>query len=158
MRKKAVVLVTACVIIAVAAFFEFYAFKTPTPPQRTTTLDEITSDPSAWVNRTVTVEGALSGPYPPLSNPFEPSVNFLFELSSGNQTVGISLNATLWNGGDFWKQYNYDRVQTFSAIIYGLFKKGEANFTLGNLEGGPPTITPMVFYYIEAQRILLEKE
>jgi hypothetical protein len=171
MRKKVIVLVTACVIIAVVASFEFWALRTPTQP--ITSLNAITSDPSAWVNRTVTVEGDLGslnifGYYPIESNPIGSvgwmAVNLLlgsrvapFVLVSGIQNIGVSLNPSL-NGNDFLKQYN----GSLAVMINGVVEKGESTVTGGtfNLEQHTVNMTTTIraFYYIEAQRLVLEKE
>jgi outer membrane murein-binding lipoprotein Lpp len=95
----------------------------------------IMSNPSLWVNSTVTVEGSLSGV---LAFPAFESCPWNEVLSSGNLTIGVSTsnsaNTTLWNQSD-----PYVRIQ-------GLMKKGEITYT-GNI------IPPEVTYYVEAEVI-----
>jgi uncharacterized protein HemX len=57
--------------------------------------DLVMSDPSAWVNRTVVVEGVF-GLSPDAMLLFIKSP-WLFEVSSGNQTIGVSLNQSQYN-------------------------------------------------------------
>jgi outer membrane murein-binding lipoprotein Lpp len=93
----------------------------------------VMSDPSAWVNRSVMVEGVLSGliVFPTFEHsPWD------HELSSGNQTIGVSLSAnvnesTFWNGSE-------------PVRIYGVVEKDEISFTFGPSE---------VTYYIEAETV-----
>jgi hypothetical protein len=68
MGKKTTILVTASVMIVVVVFFEFLVLRAP--PQQMTSVDEIVSNSSAWLNRTVVVEGNLKGPFLLKSNPF----------------------------------------------------------------------------------------
>jgi hypothetical protein len=100
----------------------------------------IMSDPSAWVNMTVTVEGYLSGPY--IVPPFENSP-WDFQLISGNYTIGVSLSASVNTSASFW-------IQVFNSSahirIYGVVEKGEITY-LGSVL--PGTVT----YYIEAETL-----
>ena len=94
----------------------------------------IMSDPSPWVNSTVTVEGSLSGV---LAFPAFESCPWNEELSSGNLTIGVYISnsaRTFWNQSD-----PYVRIQ-------GLMMKGEITYT-GNIF--PPEVT----YYVEAEVI-----
>jgi hypothetical protein len=95
--------------------------------------DIIVSDPSVWVNRTVIVEGILSGP---LWFPVFEHSPWDYELSSGNQTIGVSLSAnvnmnTVWNSSE-------------SVRIYGVVERGEITFTFG-----PSQVT----YYMETETV-----
>jgi DNA-binding transcriptional ArsR family regulator len=101
-------------------------------------VNEITVNPSAWVNRTVVVEGVLSLVFFPV---FEYSP-WGYELISGNQTIGVSMSASvnmsaLWNHGFNGSGY---------VRIYGVVEKGEIIFTPG---WGSPEVT----YYIEAEAV-----
>jgi len=106
----------------------------------TSLLDIVASDPSAWVNSTVTVEGVLSLVFFPVSE-YAP---WNYGLSSGNQTIGVSMSASvnvtaLWNEG-----FN----GSGDVRIYGVVEKGEITFTPG---WGSPEVT----YYIEAETVEL---
>jgi hypothetical protein len=95
--------------------------------------DIIMRDPSAWVNRTVIVEGILSGllVFPTFEHsPWD------YELSSDNLTIGVSLSANV-NTSSFWNSSG-------SVRIYGVVEKGEITFTFGPSE---------VTYYIEAEAV-----
>jgi len=95
----------------------------------------IMSNPSPWVNKTVTVEGSLSGV---LAFPSFESSPWNMELNFGNLTIGVSLannvDTSLWN-----QTNQYVRIQ-------GMMKKGEITYT-GNI------LPPEVTYYIEAEVI-----
>ena len=139
-RKEAIVLVTICSIIVVVVFFESIVFRTP-KQLPWISVDEIMNDPSAWVNRTVTVEGNFSGPV--FFPPFEHSP-WNYTLSSDDITVGVSLNTSVIAISGF---------DNFSGstpvVIHGIVEKGEdviENFTDRSLE------TKDV-YYIAADRI-----
>lgn len=106
-------------------------------------IDEINHNPSAWVNRTVLVEGKLCGPsiYIPESVPpwnyelFGP--NETIETLGKQETVAIGV---LWNGED---QFSFENV-----IVIGVIREGRY-YSWGN--------TP-VCYYIEAQEITRLRE
>jgi len=109
----------------------------------TSLLNIIANDPSAWVNRTVTVEGNLD---------FASFIGLLFvnspwefELSSGRQTIGVALNSSQYE----WFMNNFDKPGGGSVhvMIYGVVKQGEFYTT--------PSINenPFVTYYIEAQAV-----
>jgi hypothetical protein len=106
----------------------------------TSLLGIIASDPSVWVNRTVTVEGNLGFAR------FWVGGSFLtywdFELSSGSQTIRVALNSSQYE----WFMNNFDKPGYGSAhvMIYGVVKRGE--FYVVNWD-----FNPFVTYYIEAQ-------
>jgi cell division protein FtsL len=102
-----------------------------------TSLSIIVSNPSAWVNKTVTVEGTLS-PVVFLSFEYAP---WGYELGSGTQTFGVSISTSV-NMSAFWNMFNFSGY----ARIYGVVEKGEITFTTG---WGPPEVT----YYIEAETV-----
>jgi hypothetical protein len=97
-------------------------------------LGIIVSNPSVWVNRTVTVEGVLGLVFFPA---FEYSP-WGYVLISGNQTIGVSIGTSV-NMSAFWNMFNFSGY----ARIYGVIEKGEMTYT-GNI------IAPEVTYYIEA--------
>ncbi|HXX88485.1 MAG TPA: hypothetical protein VEH86_08580, partial [Candidatus Acidoferrum sp.] len=61
MKKNTIILVTAIILFLIAEFFVFFEFGTSA--QQMTTIAEIESDRTAWVNKAVTVEGILSNQY-----------------------------------------------------------------------------------------------
>ena len=103
-------------------------------------IDEIKSNPSAWVNRTVVVEGKLCGPsvYIPESVPpwdytlFGP--NETIETLGKLETVAIGV---LWNGED---HYAFENVK-----VVGIVREGRWIYFWGEHP---------VCYYIEAQEII----
>lgn len=97
----------------------------------------ITSNPSAWVNRTVVVESNLSA----VGFPALEQSPWSYQLSSDGQTVGVSLSASVNTNSSFWYQVAHFSP---SARIYGVVEKGEIT-TTGNML--PPEDT----YYIEAE-------
>jgi len=132
MGKKGTILATACIIIVVVVFFELYVFKTPM--QETTTVSIIMSDPSAWVSRTVIVEGNLySFPFPVIvQSPYN------YELSSDGQMIGVSLSASVNMSMSLWNQVWSNSA---SVKIHGVIEKGEI---IDTAHGSTTT------YYIEA--------
>ena len=132
MGKKSTILATACIIIVVVVFFELYVFKTPM--QETTTVSIIMSDPSAWVSRTVTVEGNLYiFPFPVIvQSPYG------YELSSDGQMIGVSLSDSVNMSMSLWKQVLNNSA---SVKIHGVIQKGEI---IDTAHGNTTT------YYIEA--------
>jgi len=114
--------------------------------------DIIMSDPSAWVNRAVMVEGVftliaswVNAENLPSASPYNSTCAEL--LISGNRTIevdmGASVNATaVWNLG-----------VNRSVRIYGVFEKGETTVLIPNYYNGlsiPPGTT---YYYIEAETV-----
>ena len=111
--------------------------------------DMIMSNPSDWVNRTVIVEGSLSGPY---ALPAFESSPWGFLLSFGNYDIGVSfspsvnftairrpsanVNMTLISLIDFL-------FSPYDARIYGVVKQGEITSSWGP--------SSEVTYYIEAE-------
>ena len=119
--KKITILATACVIIVVVVFFEFYVFKTSM--QQTTTVSIITNDPSAWVNRSVVVEGNINlfmnfgSSAPPWNYVLKSNETFIgvfwlgnsdFLLKGGKNWVVTGVNVTVI--GDVTKGYWYRYV------------------------------------------------
>lgn len=101
--------------------------------------DMVLSDPSDWVNRTVIVDGNLSGMFVPVLE----HLPYNYDLISSNQTIGVSLNPNMVTNSSFWYQ-----VIEFSAParIYGVVEKGEITTTSNS---HPPQVT----YYIEAETV-----
>jgi hypothetical protein len=94
--------------------------------------DMIMSDPSAWVGRTVVVEGSIS-PYLPPGWWWPP---WNYELSSNGTTIGVS-----WQGGDY-NIYNGINVTVLGVITAGQWNEMLANGTV--IQYGP------VDYFIQA--------
>jgi outer membrane murein-binding lipoprotein Lpp len=99
--------------------------------------DIIISDPSAWVNRMVIVQGVLSLVFFPVLE----HAPWNFELSSGNQTIGVYISSSI-NMSAFWGMYNFSGY----VRIFGVVEKGDITFTGGVL---PPEVT----YYIQAETV-----
>jgi hypothetical protein len=103
-------------------------------------INEITLDPSAWVNRTVVVEGKLNGPFA-----YVTSIPWYYELSVngtitpqnalGPNCIGVNLG----NKGGAYESVN--------VVVIGVVRKGEIGTIVA---GAQPTIT----YYIEAEYVL----
>jgi hypothetical protein len=115
MTKKATVLATACVMIIVVVFFEFYVFRIK--EQGIITVGDIMAYPSEWVNRTVTVKGNLSksttfGSF----DAFFFNSSWLYRLSSGGKNIEVNASANLIN-------WNFDPNSTASVVVYGVVQK-----------------------------------
>jgi hypothetical protein len=139
MRKKTTILATACVIIVVVVFFEFYVFKTPT--QQATTVNIIMNDPSAWVSKTVVVEGNISY----YINLLE-GMPWNYQLSSNGATIGVS-----WQGNsDFLNGANWTQLAPPNAgvnvRVLGVVTEGQVTPPIS----GTPTLN---VYFIEAETI-----
>ena len=133
MRKKTTILATVCVIIVVVVFFEFYVFKTSTP--QATTVSIVMSDPSAWVNKTVAVEGNISFYMTLVSMPWN------YQLSSNGATIGVSWQRNydfLFNGTNW--------VNTANVLVLGVITEGQVT---------PPISGAHTYnvYFIEAESI-----
>ena len=108
--------------------------------------DMVLSDPSVWVNRTVMVEGNLTGPY---AVPAFERIPWWYQISSGNQTIGVdfssnfSLLASVNASSIFWDQFVSNGGSALIRI-YGVVEQGEITFSL-------PELPPEVTYYIEAE-------
>jgi hypothetical protein len=103
-------------------------------------INEITLDPSAWVNRTVVVEGKLNGPFAYFTSIpwyYELSVNgtIMSQDALGPNCIGVDLG----NKGSVYESAN--------AVVIGVVRKGEIGTIVA---GAQPTIT----YYIEAENVL----
>jgi hypothetical protein len=105
-------------------------------------INQINNDPGAWENKTVVVEGNLSGGWG-----YFTAISYYYVLSSNGTIVrnsldldpnSIGVNLRIADGGV------YDYVH---AVIIGVVKKG----FIGNLSFTNPTI----IYYIEEETILL---
>jgi hypothetical protein len=94
--------------------------------------DIIMSDPSAWVNRTVVVEGNISSFLPP--GFWWPPWNY--ELGSNGTTIGVSWQGEFYNGKN--------------VLVLGVVTGGRWNEVLAN--GTVITYGPIV-YFIQAERI-----
>jgi hypothetical protein len=142
-RSVAIRLGIICVVV-VAGLVGAFAYYHFTPNVTVTPLGLITSNPAAWVNRTVIVEGNffLAGIHPPFV--YYP---WNYQLSGGqlDGIIGVSLSASVNMsalGKSFWNQWN----QGFAVVrIHGVVKKGEILYV--DVAEGTDT------YYIEAETI-----
>jgi hypothetical protein len=92
-------------------------------------IKEINLNPSAWVNKTVVVEGNLTGPLVFITENAPP---WNYELSSNGTRIGV-----LWNRDDVYNSAN--------VRVSGVVRQGRR---AGGLLEPPP-----ICYYIEAERI-----
>ena len=102
-------------------------------------LDIITSDPSAWLNRRVVVEGNLSGPY----DVFIPEANippYNYVLNTPSGSIGV-----LWNSSAATS------VNSMKVTVYGVVRMGKVQTMLFEFPSGQ-RIYPTV-YYIEAETV-----
>lgn len=157
MGKKTTILATTCIIIAVAVFFELYVFRPP-PMQQTIAVSTITSDPSAWVNKTVVLEGNLDGPLMMMG---DSSVPYDYELNSSGQIIGLSFSASV-NLTSFYSNQYFNSAttnltdhslitikvyllnSTLRVRIYGIVREGFV-YSFNTPE--------IVTYYIEAEKV-----
>ena len=100
--------------------------------ESTSVLNIIVSDPSAWVNRTVVVEGTIGSFLTP--GFWWPPWNY--ELSSNGTTIGVSWQGTSYNG---------ENVTVLGVVTGGQWSEALANGTVALY--GP------VVYFIKAERI-----
>ena len=129
MGKKTIILVTVGIILLVVVSFEFFVFRAPSLPQATS-VDEIVSNPSAWLNRTVLVEGNLSGPRL-LRHLFSP---WQYNLSSTSASIGV-----FWSTG----------VALNGSVVvevYGVVRKVTVIESIDPLKA-------TIVYYIEAEKV-----
>jgi hypothetical protein len=131
--KKVTVLATVCFAIVVVAFFVFFVFRAPV--QQVISLNEITSNPSAWLNRTVVVEGTLSGPMSNISR-FSP---WQYNLNSASANIGVS-----------WSK-DIELNDSVAVKVYGIVRK----LTVINDIGINQPSTSTIVYYIEAEKVKL---
>jgi hypothetical protein len=101
-------------------------------------VGELTANPSPWVNTTVVAEGVLAVAVFLASE----GAPWGYELISGNQTIGVSISASINLNASFWNQ----GFSSSDVRIYGVFEKGEIVWSPG---WGPPDVT----YYIEAETV-----
>jgi len=158
MGKKTTILATVCIIIVVVVFFQFYIFRLPT--QQTTTVSIINSDPSAWVNKTVVLEGNLNGPLIMIADSYVP---YDYELNSSGQIIGLAFSASVNLTSFYSDQYfngttnslTNDSLITFRVYllnsslrvrIYGIVRKGFIY-----VRNTPWLVT----YYIETEKVEL---
>lgn len=132
--KKVAVLVTVCFVIVAVAFFEFFVFRTPV--QQTISVNEITSNPSAWLNRTVVVEGNLSGPIFNISR-FSP---WQYNLTSASARIGV-----------FWSM-GVGLNGSVAVKVYGVVRKVTVIYDDSGIS--KPSASTIV-YYIEAEKVEL---
>lgn len=142
MGKQTTILATACIIIIVVVIFEFYVFRLST--YQTTTVSIITSDPSAWVNKTVVLKGSIDGP---VMTPGDMRLPYAYELSSSGQTIGLSLSASAkLNPSVYTNQSNsYVFNSSLTLSVHGVVTKGETRYGWG--------MPSQVTYYLEAEEV-----
>jgi len=151
MGKKITIPATACIVITVVVFLELHVFRLPT--YQTTTVSIITSDPYAWVNKTVILEGNLDGP---IMTPSDLSLPYDYELNSSGQTIGLSFSTSVNLSKSFYSDQYIDAAtgngssvriyfldSSLTVRIYGVGKEGEIH------SHSPPRVT----YYIETEKI-----
>jgi len=133
MRKKTAILATVCIIIIVVVIFGFYVFRLSV--YQTTTVSTITSNPSAWVNKTIVLEGNLDGPLIMMGDAPLP---YAYELNSSSQTIGLTFSPSV----------NLTAVYLLNSSvtvrIYGIVREGFQYFF---------NTPENVVYYIEAQKV-----
>lgn len=132
MRTKATILATTIIIIIVVVFFEFYVFRRSM--YQATTVGIINSDPSAWVNKTVVVEGNLDGSIWMPDSPLP----YYHELNSSGQTIGLTFSASLNASLNLTSFYGK------TLRIYGIVRKGFQYYF---------NTPEWVVYYIEAEKV-----
>jgi len=132
LNKKAMVLLTTCIIGLVVVFVADVVVAPNALHQDPVPVQEIIRDPSSWVGRTVTVEGVIESV--PMPNPT------LYGLFPENQTDFLSVQ---WNSSYVLvPQYN-----ATTAIVRGTIKEEEWT---------PPNLIPshtVEVYYIEAENV-----
>jgi hypothetical protein len=94
MGKKATILATTCVMIAVVVFFQFFLFSVSI--QQITPIEELWSHISDWknVNRAVIVEGNLSS----IDSPYIEPYNYKLVSFGATDPYAPHAFAVLWNG------------------------------------------------------------
>ena len=128
MGKKSAILVTVCVMVIVVVFFVFFVFRTPL---QTISVDEFANSPSAWLNREVTVEGKLVGPFGPHIFGGPP---WNYEFFSSDAPNPATSPAPVFFIGVWWN--STDQYDFVNASVFGVVRE---NATWG--------------YYIEAEII-----
>jgi hypothetical protein len=142
-EEKACALVTIAIVMGIGAGI---VILTPNKP----TIQEIVADPSAWVNKTVTIEGYLS----PILDTAWWWPPFHFELSSNPITTGTSIadNRTGFGsnaiGVDVY--FNYFVWFNYLVVVTGVVTTGRWTVALAN--GTEAPFGPLV-YFIYAQDV-----
>jgi hypothetical protein len=124
-RKRIVALLIICVVGATAASLGIFALRANV---QLTPVSDILLNPSAWVNRTVVVEGSLTGPFGHVAEDAPP---YNYELNS-NGTIGV-----LWSRSDTQCSSTHVRIQ-------GVVRQGKKAAGLWPI---------LVCYYIEAETV-----
>lgn len=153
MRKRVTVLLTVCILVTVVVSLELYVMRpvTSTSPlvEDNVSVGEILQNPSAWVNKTVMVEGNLSGFFFGFPEHVftDYGMRWSYELTSNGSTIGVDH----FSLGDF---------SSAPARVYGVVR--ERRVDIGSSEPVNGTLTwPSPYphwisgYYIEAERIEL---
>jgi DNA-binding transcriptional ArsR family regulator len=106
--------------------------------------EDIMSDPSPWENKTVMIGGSLDGP---LILPAYENLPYSYEVSSGNYTIGVSLNAKLEKIYiQLLLNTSYPALgASVPVMIYGTVVKGAVYWT---------GLSSEVTYYINAEAIV----
>jgi hypothetical protein len=138
MNRKVLLLLIFCIGITVVGVIVIYEFF-PHIFAIETSIGEINSNPSAWVNKMVVVEGKLCGPMVFIPEAMPPWNYKLFGSNETIETIGEKETVNigvLWNGkGD----YNMENTR-----VVGVVREGRWVYLYGERP---------VCYYIEAKRI-----
>ena len=139
MNKKVMLLLILCIGTAVVSGVIVLYELSPYAHAIETSIGEVNSNPSVWVNRTVVVEGKLCGPLGFIPEAVPPWNYELFGPNETIETIGkpeTVVIGVLWNGED---DYAFEIIR-----VVGVVRKGRC----GYLWEEPP-----VCYYIEAKKI-----
>jgi hypothetical protein len=116
MSKKNIILATTCVVIVVVVSFELLLLETPTV--QTATVNDVISNPSAWVNKAAIFIGVLNLLYPPLSE----NIPWNFSFTSGDQSIGVAVGRDV-------NLVGFENSSLFTYVrIYGIVQEGEITF------------------------------
>jgi hypothetical protein len=124
-----------------------------------TTVSELVNDTSVWVNRTVALEGNISGP---IITSGDMQLPYGYRIDSNGQGIGLSFSTGV-NLTSFYSNRYVDAAtfnttdhgvvstrvyflnSSITVIIYGVVKEGEVTYGWG--------MPLQVAYYIEAEKI-----
>jgi uncharacterized coiled-coil protein SlyX len=124
-----------------------------------TTVTELLNDTSDWVNRTVVLEGSLNGP---LFGSGDENLPYGYELTSDNQTIGLTFGASANLTSFYGNQYAdvaevnltnhslgsirvYFLNSSITVRIYGVVEQGVSTFGWN--------MPSQVTYFIEAEEV-----
>jgi hypothetical protein len=150
MKKIMKALFAVCIMSADLDVFAFGAFRPEAQPQKmgnrggastnlaaqdNGSVDEIVTNPSVWVDKTVIVEGDLNGPF--LFTPENrPPWNCILRSHTSNNSIGV-----------FWNKSNYDApYDSVNVTVYGVVR---LRSSWGPIGPGDPTAA----VYVDTDRI-----